>query len=220
MLDENKDDILKSIADHLILNSSGLYEIGLYDGKMGVALFFYHYSRYMNVPIYNDFADCLLDEVIQNMDSLISIRFDEGLCGIGWALQYLMRNNFVKGDDSDVFSDFDCKVLEYDINKMSDRTLSTGSMGVLYYIIPRIFSLKQRGNSSVICDEMMNMLNSAILKEVSLCDFTQYSSIESILNLSILNHLWSDICFDRSKINKFPLGIDKGLSGIGLNTLL
>lgn len=220
MLDENKDNILKSIADHLILNSSGLYEIGLYDGKMGVALFFYHYSRYMNIPIYNDFADCLLDEVIQNMDSSISIRFGDGLCGIGWALQYLMRNNFVKGDDSDVFSDFDCKVLEYDINKMSDRTLSTGSMGVLYYIIPRIFSLKQRGNSSVICDEMMNMVNSAILKEASLCNFTQYSSVESILNLSILNHLWSDICFDRSKINKFPLGIDKGLSGIGMNILL
>ena len=38
---------LKQIVDYLILNSSGMSDLGLYHGKVGVAIFFAHYSRYL-----------------------------------------------------------------------------------------------------------------------------------------------------------------------------
>lgn len=216
MLDVNRDYKLKSIADHLIINSSELYEIGLYNGKMGIAVFFYHYSRFTNIGIYNDFADSLLEDVIQNVDSSISIRFRDGICGIGWAILYLIKNNFVKSDGSDVFSDFDSKVLEYDLNKMNDRTLSTGSTGILYYILSRLLSMKEEKSDNMICNEIFeNKFKTYNFGNVFVTDYLKLN-LESVLNLSIISDLWRDISFDRNVMNKLPLGIEGGLAGIGL----
>ena len=41
-------ELLAKIADHLIINSSFLDNLGLLHGKMGIVIFFYHYSQYTN----------------------------------------------------------------------------------------------------------------------------------------------------------------------------
>lgn len=216
MSDVDRNYMLKFIADHLIINSSELYEIGLYNGKMGIAIFFYHYSRFMNIGIYNDFADSLLEEVIRNVDSSISIRFRDGICGIGWAMQYLIKNNFVQSDGSNIFSDFDSKVLEYDLNKMNDRTLSSGSLGILCYILSRLLSMKEDKSDNMICNEMFeNKFNTYNFGNLCVADYLKLN-IESVLNLSIISELWRDVSFDRNVMNKLPLGIEGGLAGIGL----
>ncbi|MDR2773648.1 MAG: hypothetical protein LBC19_02690 [Tannerella sp.] len=46
-------EILPRIANHLMINASFLSDLGLYHGKMGIVLFFAHYSRYTG--LLNDF---------------------------------------------------------------------------------------------------------------------------------------------------------------------
>lgn len=218
MIESNENNILKYIADHLIINSLGVHDLGLYTGKMGITIFFYHYSRFKNIDIYNDFADSLLEEIIQDLDTSISINFKDGLSGIGWGIQYLIENQFVKSEDDEILSDFDDRILEYDFNKIFDKELSLDDKGILYYILSRVFATKCGANST---NRIVEKLDLDILKKNCVLHFGNiYPSVDSILNLSLLRSLWSDILFDRNSINKIPLGINKGLAGIGLNILL
>lgn len=41
----DKDQILTRIANHLIINTSFMTDLGLYHGKMGIVLFFAHYAQ-------------------------------------------------------------------------------------------------------------------------------------------------------------------------------
>ena len=60
-------ELLKRIANHLIINSSFLDNLGLFHGKMGIVIFFYHYSRYTHNPLYEEFAGELLDEIFEEI---------------------------------------------------------------------------------------------------------------------------------------------------------
>ena len=55
-MNTEKDILLRRIANHLILHSIDIEDIGLFHGKMGVVLFFAHYARYTDSAIYDDFA--------------------------------------------------------------------------------------------------------------------------------------------------------------------
>ena len=57
------DDCLLRIANVLLLNASFLDNPGLLNGKMGIAIFFYHYSRFTKNKIYENFAGVLVDEI-------------------------------------------------------------------------------------------------------------------------------------------------------------
>ncbi len=51
---DEKHILLERIANHSTINSSFLDNLGLFHGKMGIVIFFYHYSRYTNNPIYDE----------------------------------------------------------------------------------------------------------------------------------------------------------------------
>ena len=51
------DILLERIANHLIIQTSAMDDIGLYYGKIGIVLFFAHYARYTGCSVYEDFAD-------------------------------------------------------------------------------------------------------------------------------------------------------------------
>ena len=57
-----KDNHLYRIARHLIINSSYTDNLGLYDGKIGIIIFFAHLARYTQKQIYDDFTGKLLNE--------------------------------------------------------------------------------------------------------------------------------------------------------------
>ena len=107
--------ILLKIANLLYINIQYMDSYGLLNGKMGTALFFYEYSRYTNNEIYNNFADCILDDVLEAIaDNKVadSTNLSDGLGGIGWGMQYLINHNFIDGDSDEILEDFDKKAQE------------------------------------------------------------------------------------------------------------
>lgn len=52
--------LLQRIVNHLIINNSFSDNLGLFQGKMGIVIFFY-YSRYANNLLYEEFAGELLE---------------------------------------------------------------------------------------------------------------------------------------------------------------
>jgi hypothetical protein len=118
--------LLKRIADHQMLHGSFRRDLGVLNGKMGIVLFFFHYARYTGRVLYEDFAGEMLEEVIQELHSDLPIRFSDGLCGIGWGVEYLIQNAFIAGDSDEILEDLDQKIMEWDPRRATDLSFESG----------------------------------------------------------------------------------------------
>lgn len=98
---------LLKIANLLYINMQYVAENGLLKGKMGLILFFYEYGRYTGNDMYTVAADSMLDDIIESLSS----NENETLAGIGWGVQYLIKNKFVEGDPDEVLSEIDDRLL-------------------------------------------------------------------------------------------------------------
>ena len=125
--------LLKRIADHQMLHGSFRRDLGVLNGKMGIVLFFFHYARYTGRVLYEDFAGEMLEEVIQELHSDLPIRFSDGLCGIGWGVEYLIQNAFIAGDSDEILEDLDQKIMEWDPRRATDLSFESGLEGVAWF---------------------------------------------------------------------------------------
>lgn len=198
---------LKRIANHLIIHTSGLDNQGLYYGKMGVILFFAHYSRYTGNPVYEDYAGELLNEVYEDLRDDIPVNFANGLCGIGWGLLYLLENNFMEGDPDIILSDIDIKIMERDLTRISDLSIETGLMGVSYYIKKRIdISLQISAQKPFDTSYLQSWINAK--KQLSEQDNWHLPTfVSNVVKLE-------------SELHNSLLGISQGCAGYGLNIMM
>jgi hypothetical protein len=104
-------EILK-IANTLVLYSYCIENKGLIHGKMGIVLFLYHYARYFKESLYNEFADTLFDEIMEDIIKT-SNDFEYGLIGIGWAIDYLIKKGFVEGNPDELLEDVDTRIFSH-----------------------------------------------------------------------------------------------------------
>ena len=130
-------DILSRISQFLMLNGSFTNNLGLLTGKMGIVIFFFHYSRYTNDTTYEEFAGELLDEIYNEIHTETPVGFASGLCGIAWGILYLIEKGFVDADPNEVLSDIDQAIMKYDVRRISDTSLDTGLLGIAHYIFQR-----------------------------------------------------------------------------------
>lgn len=133
----NKHEVLQRIARYLMLHSSFTDKIGLFDGKMGVILFFMNYAKYTGCKRYEKFAGELIDEIYTEIRIDCSANFGNGLAGIAWGMEYLIRNHFVKADPDEVLKELDSRILERDVRKIKDFSIESGLKGIAYYAINR-----------------------------------------------------------------------------------
>jgi hypothetical protein len=80
--------------------------MGLYDGRMGTIIILYTGSDYFNLPDIEAIADNLLEDLLEDIQCNRDFGFSNGLAGIGWGINYLIKNKFIEAD-SDFFKDID-----------------------------------------------------------------------------------------------------------------
>ena len=139
---------LKQTADHYLLRGLFCEEVGLWNGKMGMSLFFFLLSRHTNNCWYEEFAGELLDDVCTNLSQYCPITFSDGLCGIGWAIEFLKKEGFIEGDTDDILEEVDKKVMERDVRRITDASLETGLAGIATYVYTRLDS--HRDNDKIL----------------------------------------------------------------------
>ncbi len=123
---------------YLTINSSFLGDLGLFHGKMGIVLFFAHYARISNSKHYEDFAGHLLDEIYEEINLDLPVNLENGLCGIGWGIEYLVQHGFMEGNTDEILADIDRKVMEIDPLRLSDLSFRRGLAGIAFYVIARL----------------------------------------------------------------------------------
>ena len=169
-------ELLAKIADHLIINSSFLDNLGLLHGKMGIVIFFYHYSQYTNNDTIHKFADEILMEVLNEIHDELPVDFANGYCGIGWAIELLLQNNFIEGDSRDILKEVDTKIMERDVSRIADNELFTGIEGVLHYVL---FRLSACDNNTPFDKKYLSNISYSISKQNKVKRNTNLSEIAS-----------------------------------------
>ena len=129
---------LVQIANMLLLNGTLTECPGLVHGKMGVAVFFFHYAKYTDNMLFADYAMDLIDEMQKQIHVSSPADFEKGIAGIGIGMDYLIRNNFLIVED-DICEDFDDRMVRavmYD--PWQDFSLYNGLAGYGGYWITRL----------------------------------------------------------------------------------
>lgn len=180
-LQQRIDDRLKRIANILLLNASFINNLGLLNGKMGIAIFFYHYARYTGNNVYETFAGELIDEIYEGINARSSIDFTDGLTGIGWGIEYLVQNGFIEADTDDVLEDIDEAVYQKILFQLTYNELQ----GCILYQLARFRARTSENN-----DQRMQLKKHTLLCLLGECEklliYRKYKDL-GFPNLATLN---------------------------------
>ena len=84
---------------------------GLLYGKMGISLFFFHYSRYAGNSLYDEYAHYLVDIVKSQIHEDYPLDYERGLAGVGTGFNYLKKHGYFDVGD-DYMSNIDSKIIK------------------------------------------------------------------------------------------------------------
>lgn len=130
---------------HLILHSRDITDVGLFYGKLGIALVLFKYAKHNKSRAIQLLAESLIEEVLHSLSEKMSLEMSSGLCGIGWGVEFLIQNRYMEGDSLDVCEVIDKKMLIENPVYIEDVSLETGLEGKLHYILAHIQGTKGRG---------------------------------------------------------------------------
>ncbi|TAL66405.1 MAG: hypothetical protein EPN88_08505, partial [Bacteroidetes bacterium] len=207
------DERLQRIANVLLLNASFTDNLGLLNGKMGIGIFFYHYSRYTGNKIFEDYAGEIIDEIYEEINPGTPVNFEDGLTGIGWGIEYLVKNKFVQADTDEALVEIDNSI--YRTRLHSQLLIKNGNdiFGYGLYYIMRLINHKIDDTD---LDTLIKKYHLIFLADecerILLQKLYQKFSIESLSIDSINSFIWFLLEMDRLKV--FPVKISKVLNCI------
>ena len=129
---------LSQVANMLLLNGTLTESPGLVHGKMGLAIFFFHYAQYTENMLFANYAVDLIGEMQNQIHLNSPADYEKGIAGIGVGIDYLIRNDFLLVED-DICEDFDQRMVRavmYD--PWQDFSMYDGLTGYGRYWISRL----------------------------------------------------------------------------------
>jgi hypothetical protein len=130
--------IQQRIINSLLLHSSFSDNLGLFNGKMGIAIAFFHLFRQTGNTLYENYAGELIDEIYEEININTHFGFEEGIAGIGWGIDYLIKKQFIEADPDEVLADIDNRLTPYVYSFPSSLSLGNGLLGIGRYYLSRV----------------------------------------------------------------------------------
>jgi lantibiotic modifying enzyme len=123
------------------LDNNGLKDCnhGLLHGLTGITIFYYHLAKVTGIPDYEERADDLIGKVFSDLSLSVPADFENGLAGIGWGIEYLVRKGFAEGNTDEILEEADNKIFRI-LNEetLNSFDLTNGLTGYLIYLIYRL----------------------------------------------------------------------------------
>lgn len=125
----------QKLLHHLILHSCDVpMALGLFDGMTGIMLVLAHYARVRKQPLVENAADFLMSRIINNMTESTVMDLANGIAGIGWGIEYLIQNGYMKGCGAELTGELDERIMNLDVRRMTDDSLGKGLCGLFHYV--------------------------------------------------------------------------------------
>lgn len=227
MLNIQKAPLFERILPFMLTNYSYASGLGLMHGKMGGVLFFFMYARYIENKIYEEYAEMLMEDIYNEMHENLLVNFETGLCGIGWCIEYMIRNKLIDGNTDDILKNIDEKIMSIDPLRINDFSMKTGLGGILLYVNARIKSyerdmpfdqkylkeLEEKVSTLVVEDNLFKETIEEFKK-------IRTGNINYDYSLDLPDFLFGELPNEIDKISDYPLGIHSGLTGIVLKSIV
>ena len=104
-------DYLDIIIKQIAKSCTKVSKTGLMTGTTGIAILLYHYARYKNQPEITEYANHLITTFSTEIKLDAGLSLDNGLLGIAWGFDYLIKQGFVQAED-DIFEEIDAFLFE------------------------------------------------------------------------------------------------------------
>lgn len=102
-----EDALLQLYGKQLIKKIDSIIDPGLWNGKMGMAITFFHLFRITKKPEYEMLANDLIEEIYSSTSNSIPFHFADGLLGIGSGFEYIISKGFVEGNSDEILQEID-----------------------------------------------------------------------------------------------------------------
>ncbi len=134
------DQKIKILSDKLMTVDLSKLPSGLFSGKMGICIYYYHLARQTGEKTYENFAEKLLDDIYSSVNKNSGADIDHGLSGIGWGINYLVKNKFVEGDTNYILKDIDDQIFSTINAGWIEKTVTNNQdlIFLLYYLYERL----------------------------------------------------------------------------------
>lgn len=221
----------QQLISYLLINYNQISNLGLMNGKMGGVIFFMLYAHQTNVNAYRDYCDDLLDDIYGLISYSSPIGLYDGLCGIGWGIEFLIRNNLMEGNTDELLEDIDLHIMEKSLSQITDKSLKTGLLGILFYVNARLKSFQRKEFELPFSKEYLTILQKAVdemyakdnnILEDLVNEFNaiMQGSVDYQTLPSLPQFMFIGLPQDISELKSCPLGIANGLTGIALQKLI
>lgn len=221
----------KRILHTLLIRSYYFSNLGFLSGKMGISLFFIHYFVKTKQPLFRDYAFDILDKITEEVNQNTPLGLDSGLAGIGWGIEYLLRNEFAEGEGTDICEAIDYRIMQNDPRRIDDLSLETGLEGLLHYILAHLQGAIIKNTSlpfdntylkdlyTTICTISSYKLNSSM--RVLVKNYRKFYEEKENFHYSVsLATFTEKIRVSDKNIYNLPLGLRRGLAGYMLNSYI
>lgn len=160
----------KRISHFLLQHAHETEELGLCGGKAGLALYFFRLSRHTGVRMYEHFAGTLIDDIVDSICADTPVDFENGLAGIGWMMEHLLKAGFIDGNRDEILEEFDQKIAtEY----MKESFDTRHWIGYGLYFHRR---LNDRSGKSAVAVPLLEQQMTNIMSKLDKCTIERYFS--------------------------------------------
>ena len=133
-----------TIVNTILIGYKNINSFGLYNGKMGICMFFQEYARYTNNHFYKDIANQLINEICSHTFQEEESDIYDGYCGIGIGVIYLIKNYYQEENYNSILFDIDNHVLHESIKiSLKDISLDRPVCSAGLYLLHRILYCKK-----------------------------------------------------------------------------
>jgi len=201
---------LQEISTVLIREYKQNTAIGVLSGTSGIALFFFYYSKYLDVDTYADVGIEILEDIINRInDGYQFPTYCTGIAGAGWVFEHLLEEGFLDTNNDELLSELDnylVGIMSLEMQSGNYDFLHAG-IGYGYYFLKRFQNTKNSNLKERYREYLTNMI--LLLKKTAEKDAKE-TKWKSVLNKETglkgynlsLSHGMSSIVIFITKLHK------------------
>lgn len=188
--------LLKGYTERLIEKGKCLSDIGIWNGKMGIAIYLLHLARITQNDKYENAASKLIDVVYEQFTFDLPFSFDNGLLGISCGLEYVIHHGFVDANRDEVLSEMDSVVINIiDSRPIDNLDLEKGVCGIGCYLYYRLKDRREYNENILVLKlkeyliYLIEWMEELILKTMEKKDYNDaYFLLVRLHKLNVFNH--------------------------------
>ncbi len=206
------------LLHQVVLHANDVPARGLFEGQMGIVLALSEYARARKLRPLKIAINFLLDQVLDNLSTEMPLDFANGLTGIGWGVEYLLQNQFQRGQGADICAAIDQKLMQQNILRQTDLSLEKGLEGWLHYIVAhlqgaqrsgrQVFDAKYLQDCAQVCRHLLMQNESSPLRDLCKTFMTMVQGQPADYQFDLAH-----LIVQHPKLNTPELGLRKGLAG-------